>query len=135
MQTSNYIRSLNDVAFKCIVCRRCVAMCSEVQDIGVIGAYDRGFNTKIGPAFDLSLGSSPCINCSQCIQVCPVGALREKNDVDRVWEAISDKNKTVIEQTAPAVRVALGEEFGMPIGSNVKGQMVTALRKLGFDEV
>lgn len=120
---------------KCIVCRRCVAMCREVQDIGVIGAYDRGFNTKIGPAFDLSLGSSPCINCGQCIQVCPVGALREKNDVDRVWEAISDTSKTVIVQTAPAVRVALGEEFGMPIGSNVKGQMVTALRKLGFDEV
>ena len=120
---------------KCILCRRCVAMCHDVQDIGVIGAYDRGFDTKIGPAFDLSINDVPCINCGQCINVCPVGALREKTDIDYVWEALDDPSKTVVVQTAPATRVALGEEFGLPIGSNVKGEMVTALKMLGFDEV
>lgn len=120
---------------KCILCRRCVAMCHDVQDIGVIGAYDRGYETKVGPVFNMSLNDVPCINCGQCINVCPVGALREKNDVDYVWEALNDPNKTVVVQTAPATRVALGEEFGLPIGSNVKGEMVTALKMLGFDEV
>lgn len=120
---------------KCILCRRCVAMCHDVQDIGVIGAYDRGFDTKIGPVFDLSINDVPCINCGQCINVCPVGALREKTDIDYVWEALDDPSKTVVVQTAPATRVALGEEFGLPIGSNVKGEMVTALKMLGFDEV
>lgn len=120
---------------KCIVCRRCVAMCHDIQDIGVIGAYDRGFETKIGPAFDLSINDVPCINCGQCINVCPVGALREKTDIDYVWEALNNPKKTVVVQTAPATRVALGEEFDLPIGSNVKGEMVTALKMLGFDEV
>ncbi|NLC66172.1 MAG: 2Fe-2S iron-sulfur cluster binding domain-containing protein [Clostridium sp.] len=120
---------------KCILCRRCIAVCSQVQEIGVIGATDRGFNTKVGPAFELSINNVPCINCGQCIIACPVGALKEKDDAYKVWNALNDDDKIVVVQTAPATRVALGEEFNLPIGSNVKGEMVTALKMMGFDMV
>lgn len=120
---------------KCILCRRCVAMCNKVQSVGVIGANYRGFNTTIGCAFDRSLGAVDCVACGQCINVCPVGALTERDDTGFVIDALQDKSKTVIVGTAPSVRVALGEEFGYPIGTDVEGKMVAALRRLGFDKV
>ena len=120
---------------KCILCRRCVAMCNKVQSVGVIGANYRGFNTTIGCAFDRSLGAVDCVACGQCINVCPVGALTERDDTGFVIDALQDKSKTVIVGTAPSVRIALGEEFGYPIGTDVEGKMVAALRRLGFDKV
>lgn len=120
---------------KCILCRRCVAVCSKVQGIGVIGANERGFKTFIGSAFDMGLGETSCVSCGQCIAVCPVGAISEKDYTKPVLEAIADPSKHVIVQTAPAVRAALGECFGMPIGTNVEGKMAAALRRLGFDRV
>ncbi len=120
---------------KCILCRRCVAICNKVQSVGVIGANYRGFNTTIGCAFDRSLGAVDCVACGQCINVCPVGALTERDDTGFVIDALQDKSKTVIVGTAPSVRVALGEEFGYPIGTDVEGKMVAALRRLGFDKV
>ncbi len=120
---------------KCILCRRCVAVCSKTQGIGVIGANERGFKTYIGSAFDMGLGETSCVSCGQCIAVCPVGAIAEKDFTKPVLDAIADPEKHVIVQTAPAVRAALGECFGMPIGTNVEGKMVAALRRLGFDQV
>ena len=120
---------------KCILCRRCVNVCKNIQSVGVIDAVNRGFSTQISSPFGMPLAKTPCVNCGQCINYCPVGALHEKNDADRVWEAIHDPTKHVIAQTAPAVRVALGEEFRMPIGTPVTGKMVTALKMLGFDKV
>ncbi len=120
---------------KCILCRRCVAVCSKTQGIGVIGANERGFKTYIGSAFDMGLGETSCVSCGQCIAVCPVGAIAEKDYTKPVLEAIADPEKHVIVQTAPAVRAALGECFDMPIGTNVEGKMVAALRRLGFDQV
>jgi len=120
---------------KCILCGRCVSVCKNVQGIGILEFTDRGFKTKVAPAFEYSMADAPCIYCGQCINVCPVAALREKNDIDKVWEAIDDPNMHVIVQTAPAVRAALGEEFGLPIGTRVTGKMVAALRRLGFDKV
>lgn len=120
---------------KCILCRRCVSMCRKVQGIGAIGPVLRGFKTVIAPPFDKSLNDTNCINCGQCITVCPVGALREKDDTDKVWQALSDPDKVVVVQPAPAIRVALGEEFGLPIGTRMTGKMTQALRRLGFDKV
>lgn len=120
---------------KCILCRRCSAVCDKVQGIGVIGANERGFKTYIGQAFDMGLGETSCVSCGQCIAVCPTGALTEKDSTDDVFAAIADPGKHVIVQTAPSVRAALGEEFDMAIGTNVEGQMVAALRRLGFDKV
>ena len=120
---------------KCILCRRCVGMCQRVQEIGAIESINRGFDSIISTAGDASLNDVDCTFCGQCIEACPVGALKEKDNTKEVWDMINDKELYTIVQTAPAVRVALGEEFGMPIGTNVKGQMVTALRRLGFDKV
>lgn len=119
---------------KCILCRRCVAACKE-QEVGVIGANDRGFDTHIGCVYDKDLNSVDCISCGQCIVNCPTGALTERDDTQKVFDAIADETKTVIVQTAPAVRAALGEEFGMEIGTDVEGKMVAALKRLGFDKV
>ncbi|MCM1358807.1 MAG: [FeFe] hydrogenase, group A, partial [Prevotella sp.] len=120
---------------KCILCRRCVAVCSNVQGIGVIGANERGFKTYIGSAFDMGLGETSCVSCGQCIAVCPIGAISEKDYTKQVLAEIADPEKTVIVQTAPAVRAALGECFGLPVGTNVEGKMISALPKLGFDKV
>ena len=119
---------------KCILCRRCVGACAE-QGIGVIGPNRRGFASHIGCAFEMDLAETSCVSCGQCIVACPTGALYEKDDTAKVFEAIGDPEKVVVVQTAPAVRAALGESFGMPIGTNVKGKMVAALRRLGFDKV
>ena len=119
---------------KCILCRRCVAACRE-QYVSVIGANDRGIDTNIGQAFELSLNNTPCISCGQCTVVCPTGALTVKDDTDKIWAALADPTKKVIVQTAPSVRATLGECFGMPIGTNVEGKMVAALRRMGFHKV
>lgn len=119
---------------KCILCRRCISACDN-QCVSVIQAKERGFNTNIGCAFDKSIKDVPCIFCGQCMVSCPTGALYEKNDIPLVQAAIDDKTKHVVVQTAPAVRAALGEEFGLPMGTPVTGKMVTALRMLGFDKV
>jgi len=119
---------------KCILCRRCIAACKE-QYVGVIGANNRGIDTAVGTPFELPLNNVPCISCGQCTVVCPTGALMEKDDTDKVWAAINDPTKTVIVQTAPAIRATLGEWFGYQPGTNVEGQMVAALRRLGFDKV
>ncbi len=120
---------------KCILCRRCVAVCNHNQGVNVIGAVERGFDTRITCAFEDTLNESPCISCGQCIVNCPTGALTEKDDTAKVWDAINDPEKTVIVQFAPAVRAAIGEEFGMPIGTNAEGKMITAMKMLGFDKV
>lgn len=120
---------------KCILCRRCTAVCEKVQGVGVIGANERGFTTQIGSPFGKGLAETSCISCGQCINVCPTGALSEKDASDAVLEAIADPTKHVVVQTAPAVRAALGEMFGLPIGTNVEGKMVAALRRIGFDKV
>ena len=119
---------------KCVLCRRCVAACQN-QHVSVIGANNRGFDTQIGCAFEQPLSYASCVACGQCIVSCPTGALTEKDSIQEVLDAISDPTKTVVVQTAPAVRAALGEEFGLPIGTNVEGIMVAALRRLGFDKV
>ncbi len=119
---------------KCVLCRRCVAACQN-QHVSVIGANNRGFDTQIGCAFEQPLSYASCVACGQCIVSCPTGALTEKDSIQEVLDAISDPTKTVVVQTAPAVRAALGEEFGLPIGTNVEGKMVAALRRLGFDKV
>ncbi|HJD23568.1 MAG TPA: [FeFe] hydrogenase, group A [Firmicutes bacterium] len=130
LSTAHLVRDNN----KCILCRRCVAACRQ-QFVSVIGANDRGIDTHIGTPFEKELADVPCVSCGQCTVVCPTGALVEKDDTDKVWDALADKSKTVIVQTAPSIRVTLGECFGMPIGTNVEGKMVAALRRLGFDKV
>ncbi|MBR5784871.1 MAG: [Bacteroidales bacterium] len=120
---------------KCIMCRRCETMCNKIQSVGALSAVNRGFDAVVSPAFEQALADSSCINCGQCVQVCPVGALTLVDNVADVMKAIADPKKTVVVQTAPAVRVALGEEFGMEPGSIVTGKMAAALRRLGFDYV
>lgn len=120
---------------KCILCRRCVAACEKLQSVSVIGPIERGFKTHIGSPFEVELDATSCVSCGQCIVACPTGALSEKDDTDKVWAALADPTKHVVVQTAPSIRVTLGEAFGMPVGSNVKGKMVAALRRLGFDKV
>jgi iron-only hydrogenase group A len=120
---------------KCILCGRCVRVCHETQNVGAIDLARRGFSSYVTPAMDSSLNTSPCVYCGQCITVCPVGALMEKSHEKLVWEAINDPNRIVIAQTAPSVRVALGEEFGMEPGSIVTGKMTAALRRMGVDMV
>ncbi|MDK2800967.1 MAG: NADP-reducing hydrogenase subunit HndD [Clostridiales bacterium] len=120
---------------KCVLCRRCVSVCKNIQTVSVIDAQERGFKTIVASAFNKPLSEVPCSMCGQCIVACPVGALREKDSTDKVWKALADEDKHVVVQTAPAVRVALGEEFGMPIGTRVTGKMVAALRRLGFAKV
>ncbi len=120
---------------KCIMCRRCEMMCNEVQTVGVLSAINRGFNAVVSPAFEMNLDHSVCTYCGQCVAVCPTGALTEVDHTAQVVRALSDPSKTVIVQTAPAVRAALGEEFGMEPGTLVTGKMVSSLRRLGFDYV
>lgn len=120
---------------KCILCGRCVSVCKNIQRVGAIDFSGRGIKTMITPAFERSLSEVACINCGQCIKVCPVGALHEKDDTERVWKALADHELHVIVQTAPAVRVGLGEEFGMEKGAQVTGKLVAALRRLGFAKV
>ncbi|NTW71463.1 MAG: 4Fe-4S binding protein [Eubacteriaceae bacterium] len=120
---------------KCILCRRCETMCNEVQTVNVLSGIGRGFDTTVGPAYSLPMHETTCTFCGQCVAVCPVGALAEVSNVQKVWNAIGNRKKTVIVQTAPAVRVALGEEFGMEPGTQVTGKMATALREIGFDKV
>ena len=119
---------------KCVLCRRCVAACNE-QYVGVIGANNRGIDTAIGTPFEVGLSNVPCISCGQCTVVCPTGALVEKDDTDKIWAALADPDKHVVVQTAPSIRATLGECFGMPVGTNVEGKMVAALRRLGFDKI
>ncbi len=116
---------------KCVNCMRCVAACKNMQSISVIGPIQRGFKTHIGCAFDAPLGESPCVGCGQCIVACPTGALQEKSSEDKVWDAIADPEKKVVFFTAPSIRATLGEEFGNPIGTNVEGKMVSAIKGLG----
>ncbi|MDR0978955.1 MAG: [FeFe] hydrogenase, group A [Lachnospiraceae bacterium] len=120
---------------KCILCRRCVATCKKVQQVSAIDSIGRGFTSSVGTAGNNSLDKVNCVFCGQCINNCPVGALKEKDSTREVFRKLKDKKQTILVQTAPAVRVALGEEFGMPVGTNVQGKMVTALKKLGFDKV
>jgi len=120
---------------KCINCRRCIAACEKTQGIGVIGANNRGFITEISSPFGMGLGETACVCCGQCIAVCPTGAIYEKSDVDKIMAAIADPAKHVVVQTAPAVRAALGEPFGFPMGTGVEGKMAAALRRIGFEKV
>lgn len=120
---------------KCILCRRCVSVCKEVQTVSAIETIDRGYKTIVASPFNMPLKDTPCVNCGQCIVVCPVGALREKSSIEKVWDALSNEDLHVVVQTAPAVRAAIGEEFGYPIGTPVTGKMVASLKKLGFAKV
>ncbi len=120
---------------KCVLCGRCIETCKKVQGLGVLGLQNRGFNTKVGPVLDKGFNDVNCMQCGQCVINCPVGALTEKEDIHYVIDALNDPSKTVIVQTAPAVRASLGEEFGMPIGTRVTGKMAAALKACGFDRV
>lgn len=138
-ECSTYVKDLSPSIIrdmdKCIMCRRCETMCNEVQTVGALSAIGRGFEAVVAPAFEQKLSESVCTYCGQCVAVCPVGALTEKDHTWAVIDAIADPTKTVVVQAAPAVRVALGEEFGMEPGQIVTGKMAAALRKIGFDYV
>ncbi len=129
---SSYIIRDND---KCVLCRRCVRVCHGVQGVGVLGVSERGWDSVVGPAFGQQLCDTNCVNCGQCINYCPVGALREQDATKAVWEALDDPKKVVLVQTAPSVRVALGEEIGLDPGALITGKMVAGLKQLGFDRV
>lgn len=131
--TSSY--SLVKDPNKCVMCRRCETMCNDVQTCGILSAVNRGFNVFVGPAFNLDMVDTSCTFCGQCVAVCPTAALTEVNNTGKVWEAINDPKKHVVVQVAPAVRVAVGELFGMPAGEIATGKMVSALRSLAFDAV
>ncbi|MFH1707901.1 MAG: NADH-dependent [FeFe] hydrogenase, group A6 [Planctomycetota bacterium] len=120
---------------KCILCRRCVTVCGEVQGVGALSAQNRGFKSTVAPAFCHDLDSVACVQCGQCAAVCPVGAIQEQDHIQQVWKALDDPSKTVVVQTAPAIRAALGECFGLPPGTLVTGKMVAALRRMGFEAV
>ncbi len=140
-QTPNMPPKIEDSALhllrdnsKCVLCRRCVAAC-DAQGVGVIGCNERGFKTEVGSPFGRGLVETACISCGQCIVNCPTGALTERDDTGKVWAALNDESKHVVIATAPSVRAGLGECFGMPIGTNVEGKMVAAMRRMGFDGV
>jgi NADP-reducing hydrogenase subunit HndD len=120
---------------KCILCGRCISVCRDVQGLGALGATNRGFKKAVEPPFEMTLNDVNCINCGQCIINCPVGALKEKDDTTRVWEALADPTKHVLVHSAPSVRAGLGEAFGLPVGSLVSGKLAASLRRLGFDRV
>ncbi|MBP7177287.1 MAG: [FeFe] hydrogenase, group A [Thermoclostridium sp.] len=120
---------------KCILCRRCITVCNEIQQTGILNAQNRGFATVVGPGMDLPIGSVNCVFCGQCTIVCPVGALKETSSSEKVWSALNDPKKHVVAQVAPAIRVALGEEFGLAPGSRVTGKLASALEYLGFDDI
>lgn len=120
---------------KCVLCGDCVRYCDEIQSVGAIDFANRGHDAAVLPAFGKGLGEGECINCGQCAAVCPTGALTPRSEVDEVWAALNDPTKTVVAQIAPAVRVAIGEIFGMPLGESTRGQMVAALKRLGFERV
>ena len=120
---------------KCVLCGRCVSVCSKIQDVSAIDFAFRGAHMTVTTAYEEGLASQECINCGQCIKICPVGALQERDDTEKVWKALENPELHVVVQTAPAIRVALGEEFGFAPGTNVEGKMVTALRRLGFNKV
>jgi NADH-quinone oxidoreductase subunit G len=120
---------------KCILCRRCETMCNEVQTVGVYSAVNRSLETTVSTAFNSPVSESTCTFCGQCVSVCPTGALTQKNHTGEVWKALADPDKVVVVQTAPAIRVALGEMFGMAVGARVTGKMVAGLRRVGFDKV
>lgn len=120
---------------KCVLCGRCVEVCKKMQGLGILGFQDRGFKTTVGPVMQVSLKQVNCMQCGQCVNACPVGALSEKEEIHKVMAALQDPNKKVFIQTAPAVRASLGEEFGMPIGTRVTGKMVAALKQMGFYRV
>jgi NADH-quinone oxidoreductase subunit G/NADP-reducing hydrogenase subunit HndD len=131
----NFSPSIVRDTSKCILCGRCIATCKNVQEIGILEFTNRGFNTEVSPAFNSSLTEMPCIYCGQCVNACPVAALREKSNIDDVWEAIDNPDLHVIVQSAPAVRAALGELFDNPIGTNVTSKLATSLHMMGFDKV
>jgi iron-only hydrogenase group A len=139
-KTSNY--DIDESAYsirrdpnKCILCRRCETMCNTIQTVGVYSTLYRGFDAVMGTAFNNPMKDTPCTFCGQCVSVCPTGALTQIGSAEKIWDVINDPDKYVIVQTAPAVRAALGEEFGIPAGTSVTGKMVTALRQLGFAKV
>jgi len=120
---------------KCILCRRCISVCNSIQKIGILNAQNRGYNTIVGPLEGQSINDVACTNCGQCVIVCPVNALSETSSIQQVWDAINDPNKRVVVQVAPAVRVSIGEEFGLPVGTSVTGKLASALKELNFDDV
>jgi NADH-quinone oxidoreductase subunit G len=137
---SNFERDTSSIAMqrdpnKCVLCRRCETMCEKVQYVGVLSGINRGFTTTVGSAFGRSIAETDCTYCGQCVAVCPTGALSEVSNTDTLWKALNDPEKYVVAQTAPAVRAALGEMFGMPAGGLVTGKMITALKRLGFNQV